>query len=37
MKKPLEMLTQDAGRGTDNGGYHPISSPGALGSGELEI
>ena len=31
------MVTQDAGRGMDNGGYHPKSSPGALGSGELKI
>ena len=30
------MLTDD-GRTTDNGDYHPMSSPGAFGSGELKM
>ena len=29
-RSPLKMSTTDAGRHTDDGGYHPISSPGAF-------
>ena len=30
MRSTFKMLTMDDGRMLDDGGYHPISSPGAL-------